>query len=155
MLLTIGRPLKYRPCGDHDFIATAGRVLEREIDAHLYVVGAEPCRPCYRTCGAVAHERIHFEGPVADPTRYRAAADVYLESFPFGSNTALLEAALDGLGGVPAYAPLFPLLVAGNDSLSEIPAKSARASHAYIERVCELLRDGPLGGPSVPGCVIG
>jgi glycosyltransferase involved in cell wall biosynthesis len=118
-LLSIGRAQKYRPCGNHDFVATAGKILDRHPSAHLYVVGETTAgiKPYLRH---EPHARLHFVGPLDDPSLYRAAADVYIESFPFGSNTALLEAALQGLPVVPAYDPLFNLLVANNDALQDL-----------------------------------
>jgi hypothetical protein len=136
MLLSIGRAEKYRPCGPYDFVATAGKILQGHPRAHIYVVGdsLSGIAP-YLRCAA--HERLHFVGSMEDPSLYRAAADVYLESFPFGSQTALLEAALNGLPVVPAYAPLFPLLVANDDALHGI-LSNPRCEQEYVERV-ELL----------------
>jgi glycosyltransferase involved in cell wall biosynthesis len=140
MLLTVGRAIKYRPCGEHDFVATANRILERHPAARLYVVGEtlQGIRPYLRRA---PHERMHFVGVIGDPAVHRAAADIYVESFPFGSTTALLEAALSGLPVVPAYAPLFPLLVASDDSLSDLLPNPASEA-AYIERVGQLI-DAP------------
>lgn len=39
MLLSIGRAEKYRPSGSYDFVTTAGKILDRQPDTHLYVVG--------------------------------------------------------------------------------------------------------------------
>ena len=139
VLLTVGRPVKYRPCGTHDFVATANTILERNPSASLYVVGEslEGIRPYLRS---QPHPALHFVGPVDDASLHRAAADIYLESFPFGSNTALLEAALNGLPVVPAYAPLFPLLVAGNDSLLDLVSNPA-SEEEYVSRAGSLVRD--------------
>ncbi|MGZ3612326.1 MAG: glycosyltransferase [Syntrophales bacterium] len=138
MLLSIGRAEKYRPCGPHDFVATAGKILQGQPRAHLYVVGESlpGIAPYLRRA---AHERLHFVGSIEDPSLYRAAADVYLESFPFGSQTALLEAALSGLPVVPAYAPLFPLLVANDDALHDI-LSNPRCEQEYVERVERLIQ---------------
>jgi hypothetical protein len=102
-------------------------------------VGASPegIGPYLR--GAV-HERLHFVGSIEDPSMYRAAADVYLETFPFGSNTALLEAALSGLPVVPAYAPLFPLLVANDDAVQDV-LLNPRDEQEYVDRVDRLIRE--------------
>jgi hypothetical protein len=77
---------------------------------------------------------------VANPSNYRAAADVYIESFPFGSQTAALEAALDGIPVVPAYAPLFPLLVTNDDALVDV-LNNPRNEAEYIGRANALIRD--------------
>lgn len=138
MLLSIGRSEKYQSCGSYDFVATANKILERHPNAHLFVIGetAEGIAP-YLRCAI--HERLHFVGSMEDPSLYRVAADVYMESFPFGSQTALLEAALSGLPVVPAYAPLFPLLVANDDTVTDI-LPSPHDENAYIECVDLLIR---------------
>jgi glycosyltransferase involved in cell wall biosynthesis len=141
-LLSIGRPEKYTPCGPYDFVRTAGRILDCHPRAHMYVVGesAEGIGPHLR---CRLHERLHFLGSIEDPSVYRAAADVYVESFPFGSQTALLEAALDGLPVVPAYAPLFPLLVTNDDALLDVmPNPSSEKD--YVERASRLIGDSAL-----------
>lgn len=148
LLLSVGRAEKYRPCGPHDFVATAWKILDRQPRAHLYVVGESPAGIApYLRCGL--HERLHFIGEMEDPSLYRAAADIYLESFPFGSQTALLEAALAGLPVVPAFAPLFPLLVANDDAIQDL-IENPHDEKEYIERI-ELLvhqndRRAELGG---------
>lgn len=136
LLLSVGRAEKYRPCGAHDFVATMGKILNRQSGAHLYVVGESRAGIApYLRCEV--HERLHFCGEMEDPSLYRAAADIYLESFPFGSQTALLEAALRGLPVVPAFAPLFPLLVANDDAIQDL-IPNPHDEKEYIERV-ELL----------------
>jgi glycosyltransferase involved in cell wall biosynthesis len=138
VLLSVGRDLKYRPCGPYDFVATANRILNRQPGAHLYVVGesAAGIAP-YLRCAI--HDRLHFVGSVEDPSLYRAAADIYLESFPFGSQTALLEAALGGLPVVPAYAPLCPMLVAHDEAISDI-LTNPQDEREYVKRVELLIR---------------
>jgi hypothetical protein len=138
MLLSIGRAEKYRPCGSFDFVQTAGKILDRQPRGHLYVVGesASGITPYLRV---PLHERLHLIGSIEDPFLYRSAADLYLESFPFGSQTALLEAALSKLALVPAYAPLFPLLVANDDALNDLIPR-AQDEQGYIEQVDLLIR---------------
>jgi len=138
VLLSIGREIKYRPCGPYDFVDTANKILDRHPSTHLYVVGesAAGISP-YLRCEM--HNRLHFVGKVDDPTVYRAAADIYMESFPFGSQTALLEAALCGLPVVPAYAPLFPLLVANDDAVNDILLNPYN-EEKFVERVDLLIQ---------------
>ena len=133
VLLSVGRDIKYRPCGSFDFTATARKVLDRHPRAHLYVVGETLAGMTPFLRGPV-HDRLHFVGPMDDPSPYRTAADVYLESFPFGSQTALLEAALSGIAVVPAYAPLSPLLVANDDALVDL-LPNPRDEQEYVDRV--------------------
>jgi hypothetical protein len=139
VLLTVGRPEKYRPCGNYDFVSTAQKILANHASAHLYVVG-ESLDGIRRHLRQPLSDRLHFVGPIEDPSVFRAAADIYLESFPFGSNTALLEAALAELPVVPAYAPLFELLVANNDSMKGC-LSTPRHEADYIEHAQRLIRD--------------
>jgi glycosyltransferase involved in cell wall biosynthesis len=137
VLISVARPEKFRPSGAYDFVLTAGKILNRQPQAHLYVIGesAAGIAPYLRS---PAHPRIHFMGSIEDPSRYRAAADVYLESFPFGSQTSLLEAAMARLPVVPAYAPLFPLLVANDDALHDV-IQNPRDEQDYIDRAERLI----------------
>ena len=138
VLLSIGRAQKYRPCGPYDFVGTANKILDRRSKAHLYVVGESPAAIApYLRCPV--HERLHFLGSIEDPSLYRAAADIYLEPFPFGTQTALLEAALGGLAVVPAYAPLFPLLVANDDALLDL-IPNPHDEQEYLDRVDLLIQ---------------
>ncbi len=138
VLLSIGRAEKYQPSGPYDFVATANKILDQQPNAHLYVVG-ESITGIARHLRCAPHKHLHFIGAVEDPSLYRIAADIYLESFPFGSQTALLEAALGGLPVVPAYAPLFPLLVANDDALKDI-LRNPRDEQEYINQVERLIR---------------
>jgi hypothetical protein len=144
VLLSMGRERKYRPCGSYDFVATGHKILEREPRAHLYVLGASVAGMALHLRHPVP-DRLHFMGRVEGPplTLYRAAADVYLESFPYGSQTALLEAALSGLPVVPAYAPLCTLLVAHDEALAEVLV-NPRDEAEYVERVSSLVRQPEL-----------
>ena len=140
VLLSIGRAEKYRSCGSYDFVATAWKILDRHPHAHLYVVG-ESSKGIVPHLRCPLHERLHFVGTIEDPSLYRSAADIYLESFPFGSQTALLEAALSGLPVVPAYAPLFPLLVANDDAILDLLPNPANEEE-YVASI-ELLIKQP------------
>ncbi len=133
VLLTVARATKFRPCGGQDFLATVETVLARDPAIHLYVIG-ETEKGMTQLLERPLHPRIHCLGTVEYPTRHRAAADVYIETFPFGSNTALLEAALDGLPVVPACRPLTKLLVAANDSLQDFVTNPVDEAE-YVERI--------------------
>lgn len=139
MLLSVGRPEKYRPSGPYDFVSTVGKILDHHPRAHMYVVGETPLgiRPHLRV---PIHDRLHLVGVLEDPSPYRAAADIYLESFPFGSQTALLEAVLAGIPPVPAYDPLCPLLVANDDAIHDL-IPYPKDENEYIERVALLIKD--------------
>lgn len=139
VLLSIGRAPDLLPSGGQNFMATAGRILDRAPRVHLYVVGAcsEDLRPHLE---AEAHERIHFVGPLAASNDWRAAADVFLESFPFGSAAALLESTLFRLPVVRAYDSPCRLLVADDDAMNEVLPVPAD-EESYIEQALALIED--------------
>lgn len=142
MLLTVARSLKFRPCGGQDFLATVETVLNENRNIHLYVIG-ESRQGMVRQLSRPLHPRIHCLGTIENTGLYRAAADVYIESFPFGSNTSLLEAALDGLPVVPACRPLTKLVVASNDSLTDLLTNPADEAE-YAQRI-KCLANDPAG----------
>jgi hypothetical protein len=89
------------------------------------------------------HERMHFLGPIEDPRRHFGAADLYLEPFPFGSQTAVLEAGFAGLAPVLAWDPPCPLLVANDEALVGVASNSA-SEDEYVELTAGLIDDEPL-----------
>ncbi len=108
VFLTVGSGFKYLPVGELDFPLTARRLLERLPDAYLIAVGPVARRPEWRGHVRAVSPRMIAVGLKRGVDAYLAAADIYLEGFPFNSATALLEASLAGLPvvPVPATAPL-------------------------------------------------
>jgi len=97
VFLTIGSAFKYRAIGDLDFVAMARRLLATLPDCHLVAVGPDAKSSGWADLSRDFKPRIHALGDQRDLAAYHAAADIYLEGFPFGSITALLEAGLTGL----------------------------------------------------------
>ena len=139
VLLTVGRASKFLPTPTHNLVRTARTILGRVPAAHLYLLGV--AEHDLSGCPDVeSHPRLHFLGPIEDPSDYRAAADVYLEGFPVGSQTALLEAALAALPLVRAFSPPLNLLATDDevfDGLAAVPADEEE----YIDTVVSLVRD--------------
>lgn len=138
VLLSVGRGEKYRPAGPHDFFRTAGTILAALPRAHLFIVGLTE-GDYARICGGPRNPRIHCVGALSDPSRYRAAADLYLEGFPFGSPTALLEAAVTGLPPVLPYQPLDDILTT-NHGLELLITRPADEDE-YVAAVVEAAGD--------------
>jgi hypothetical protein len=139
VLLTVGRACKYLPSDEHDFFATATQVLRRHPDAHLYVIGVGPHDGIRQIDFDVA-TRLHLAGEVEDPWLYQRAADLYLEAFPFGSQTATLEAGFAGLAPVLAWRPPCPLLVTSDDALDGVATNPPSQGH-YLAEVSALITD--------------
>lgn len=135
-LLTVGRAIKYKPTQSHGFFRTVRKALDRNPRAHLYVVGLSAEQAVKWRLDS-SHPRIHLCGSIPDPSLYRAAADIYLESMPFGSATALLEAALAGLPAVLPFAPPHELFVTNHGLESVVTNPQTEAE--YLDRVHSLL----------------
>lgn len=138
ILLTIGRPKKYIPTTTHNFFSTSDKVLRAHCAAHLYLVGVEgqQAQPHLHSDTA---SRFHCVGEVQAPDSYRSAADIYLEGFPFGSQTAMLEAGLAGLAPVPAFAPVCQLLVTHDESYDGF-LRVSQTEDEYLQAIDDLIR---------------
>lgn len=102
VFLTIGTEFKYQAVGELDFLASARKLLNADPTAYLIAVGPKPTTPGWLEATHALAPRLITVGKQRDLHPYHAAADVYLEGFPFGSLTALLEAALANLPCVRA-----------------------------------------------------
>lgn len=71
------------------------------------------------------------------------AADVYIEGFPFGSQTAMLEPAMLGIPPVPAFNPNSELFVTNDLALSNL-IESPKDEQEYIARASSLIADEEL-----------
>ncbi|HEY8333387.1 MAG TPA: hypothetical protein VIQ05_06295 [Tardiphaga sp.] len=97
-LLTIGASFKYISNGGADFLTTMEGILAANPNAFLLVAGfngdanweaaSERVDGRIRMYGVVDHQKIAV---------LHRASDIYVEGFPFGTTTALLEAGLQGL----------------------------------------------------------
>jgi hypothetical protein len=141
MMLSVGRGMKYRPSSTHDFFATTHHLLERVPGAHLHIVGLSDAE-AQQWMLSWQHPRVHLHGSLPDPSLHRAAADLYLESMPFGSATALLEAAQVGLPVMLPFSPPHDLFVTnhGIETIVHNPA----TEEAYLNEAAALLASSDL-----------
>lgn len=96
LLLTVGRGEKYLPTARLDFLRAAEAILTQMPDARLVAVGPSADDPGWRRLTTATGGRALAIGEDQDLRPWHAAADLYIEGFPIGSYTALLEAALAG-----------------------------------------------------------
>jgi hypothetical protein len=94
VLLTIGSAHKYRPSADLDFAETIVRIVDAIPDSGLIAVGPRSDDALWQRLAERTGGRVVAVGPDADLAPWHAVADLYLEGFPIGSYTALLEVAL-------------------------------------------------------------
>jgi len=121
VFLTVGSYFKYLAIGEINFVDTACRLLKKVPDAYLIAVGPTADHPDWQAARDVTGGRLMAVGPKHDLAGYFAAADVYIEGFPFGSLTALLEAGLAGLSCVRAPIPCPPPFTSDGEALDHLP----------------------------------
>ncbi len=103
ILLSIAVGLKYTPLLRPSWQDLILEILDRVPDAVCIVIGPKASdlewrRACERCPG-----RLVLIGPTSDTKIYYEAADIYLDSYPFASNTSLIEAGIHGMPLVGFY----------------------------------------------------
>jgi hypothetical protein len=139
LIMTAGASYKYRPMGKIDFLKTCQDILEAIPEAYLLAAGVIEddrwrdasnklgCR--LRALGTLSQSKISI---------LHQASDVYIEGFPFGSATALLEAGLQGLPVALAPAECPPPYGSDGVALDDILERPASIEHYKLEvaRLC-------------------
>ncbi|BAZ68248.1 MAG: glycosyltransferase [Pelatocladus maniniholoensis HA4357-MV3] len=102
LLLSIARSLKYRSMDGVNFAEAHIPLLERHKQAILVVIGPG-VREDWSQAIQQAQGRIIVLEEREDTSTFYQAADIYVDSFPFISNTSLLEAGSYGIPLVSRY----------------------------------------------------
>ena len=97
VVATIAEPYKFATSGGPDFMDLVSRLFTRILSAHLIAIGPSPDSRGWSGLQREFPTRVHLLGTTPDYASTLAAADVYLDSFPFSSITSILEAALYGV----------------------------------------------------------
>lgn len=141
VLLSIARAVKYTRIGRPSFAEAAANVLDKHKNAVLLVIGPDNVDQW-----KIAHQktggRIVALGRRSDTRVYYEAADIYLDSFPFSSNTSLLEAASHGLPLVSyfPYSQETDVLGAGAPGFDRTLLRM-RSMRDYEEIISRLIED--------------
>jgi hypothetical protein len=143
MLLSIGSSYKYRPTESHNFFRTGVKLLDQNPDAHLYLIGVE-WDDTVDYLQVARHERFHFLGVIEDPVIYEIASDIFLDGFPYGSFTALLDAVLHLACPVATLSHSSSSLFRLIDIALANVIKNAASETEYLENVTRLIRDKEL-----------
>lgn len=103
LVLTIASAYKFNAVGERSLLDPLDQFLGRP-DVKLMVVGATVKHPLFARLAERHPGQILCMGNVPAPDLHRAAADIYLDSYPFASITSMLESAALGTP-VVAYQP--------------------------------------------------
>jgi hypothetical protein len=114
-------------------------VLEAHPGSLLLAVGPPDSGPWaeYRTA---TNGRIQALGERPDLNAFYAAADIYLDSFPLGSATAMLDAGMFGIASLGLSTPLSRANMAG-DITQERCATHKATREEYEEELHRLIED--------------
>ncbi|MGC3956806.1 MAG: hypothetical protein QM813_02230 [Verrucomicrobiota bacterium] len=140
MLLTVGSASKYEAMPGLDFLATVQEILRACPKAYLVAVGPKD-EGVWKTAKQATNGRILPLGYQPDSTLFCRSADLYLEGFPLGSLTALLEAGQAGLMCVRA--PLESPVPFCSDSLSLDSIPQPKNLNDYVQTAIRLINDAP------------
>ncbi len=138
ILLTVGNPAKYRAVGELCFTSIVERILSECPSTCLVAVGPI-CVGEWKSLSESFPGRVFAVGIKQQLSTWFRASDLYLEGFPMGSLTALLDAGLAGLACVrsPQLVPL-PFCSDGI-ALNEFP-RPANLDE-YVRITSELVRN--------------
>jgi hypothetical protein len=144
VVLTIARAVKFRSLGGVEFPDAMLPLLEANERIKMVVVGpggtVDWSRAEARAPGQIL---VYPETP--DTRLFYDAADIYLDSFPFPSNTSLLEAGLNGVPTVARFAFGPGCAVMGPDSIGLDPVLiRADTASALRRETARLLGDAAL-----------
>ena len=140
VMLTIGRAAKYQSRPGLDWFATLERILASRADWALVAVGPDAREPAWQALRAATGGRVFAVGEQGDLAPWLAGADLYVEGFPIGSYTALLEAARAGLAVVRKPLPAPPAVMPVDAGALADFAPPADA-HAYVRAALALMDD--------------
>jgi hypothetical protein len=139
VLLSVGSAHKYKTSSGPHFAEVALRVLERYPEAVLVVVGPSNGTK-WRQADERSGGRVHVFGPRDDLELFLAAADVFLNSFPLGSLTTALEAALNGVPVVNYEVP-GTTFIRSSDRALTAEAVHQRTLEGYVDQVSAMIAD--------------
>ena len=137
VLLTMGSPHKYIPCAGLNFPEVALSILER--CPNTFVVAIGPDREGWRSETEKSGGRLLALGAQPQGSFMFLRPDVYLEGFPIGSLTALLEVCVCGTPCVRAPKSAPAPFTSDDPSFEEFDQPDDVA--AYVRSACAYVRD--------------
>jgi len=138
VLLTVGSAFKYTPVKGLSFCAAVEPILQAHPSVWLVAIGPEDdgeWRRLRKTTGG----RVLALGRQEDLVPFHRTADIYLEGFPMGSLTAMLEAGLAGLPCVRAPREVPPPFCSDGIAFEANPEPASLRD--YGAQIAELIRN--------------
>ena len=141
VLIAIASHYKFAPYGGLNFPVNAAKILQKHTEAILLVVGPEATDPHWQNAMELAGGRLKLLGIQKDIESYYVAADICLESYPFGSLTSTFDAMLRGVPVVRAPRGVPPIFsMSDYDGLGSTPVDDLE----YLLSVSELIVNSSL-----------
>lgn len=142
VLLTIGSEHYFGPALGYNFFSTLQKVLAAREKLLVLVIGPSP-QTVFLPQNVVQDARVRFLGYVADPVPYYHAADICLESFPFPSLGAFVEAVAYGAAfPIPGYAASEDILHPDRPPLPSVSPRPKDETE-YVDAIATRLADLP------------
>lgn len=140
VLMTIGSGYKYRDVPGLDFPQALARIVDALPESRVIAIGPEPGDALWQSLATRTSGRVRAVGTDPALRAWHEAADLYLEGFPVGSYTAMLEVGLAGRAIVrkPLLAPVDELPV---DRGALASVDQPVSPDAYVERALAYARD--------------
>jgi hypothetical protein len=135
----MGSTYKFRPTPERNFLRTVGPLLRSHPGARLFVIGPTK-RTALEFFGDHVPPNCTFLGKIRDPREWEAAADLFLEPFPWGSMTAALESAAAGALPVLLYDPTPQLDISPDPAFAGLVVP-ARSEEDYVQSLNRLMRE--------------
>ncbi len=141
VLLTIASGYKFNRQGSWGFSDLVEQALNNP-RVHLLVVGPDESHPEFQKILAKAGSRVRLFGIQTDLSIYRAAADIYLDSFPFASLTAALESLVMGAPflALTPYTGFMSVLGSDSPGLDESKYRCSKLGE-FEQRLEQMIQD--------------
>ena len=142
VLLTIATPYKYIPLGGYNFFTTITEILMTHKKAILLACGPNNSG-LWKETSKLVSGRIRALGGQSNLADFHAAADIYLDPFPYASLTSLLETSLYAVPAVGMANQASPIFSDG--SIIEGDGWThALTTKEYLAHVGELITDSEM-----------
>lgn len=139
VLLTIATPYKFTPLAEYNFFTTITDILMHHRKAILLACGPGNSG-VWKETSELVNGRIRALGGQSDLADFHAAADIYLDPFPFASLTSLLETSLHAVPAVGLANQASPIFSDGSIIAGD-GWTHASTNEEYRALVGELITD--------------